>query len=157
MKGRSLLTVIINNRQRVKIEKELEEASDPPGGTGFRRPRKRPDEVGLTLVGEEKIQQLNRDYRGIDAPTDVLSFPMQEPGETQAGGEPDLLGDVVICVPRALVQAREFGHSFRRELLYLTVHGLLHLLGYDHENETEKRKMREKEEAFLSGVNGNEE
>ena len=153
-----MLTVIINNRQRrVKIEKELEEALTRLAERVLGAHGKDRTEVGLTLVGEEKIQQLNRDDRGIDAPTDVLSFPMQEPGETQAGGEPDLLGDVVICVPRALVQAREFGHSFRRELLYLTVHGLLHLLGYDHENETEKRKMREKEEAFLSGVNGNEE
>jgi probable rRNA maturation factor len=153
-----LLTVIINNRQRqTKIEKELKEALARLARRVLSAHGKERAEVGVTLVGEKTIQQLNRDYRGIDAPTDVLSFPLQEPGETQAGEEPELLGDVVICVPRALAQAREFGHSFRRELLYLAAHGLLHLLGYDHENEAEKREMREKEEAFLSGLNGDEE
>jgi probable rRNA maturation factor len=150
-----LLRVIINNRQRqVKIEKELEKALACLAEEVLRAHEKEGAEVGVTLVGEKTIQQLNRDYRGIDAPTDVLSFPMAEPGEPQAGEEPELLGDVVICIPRAQAQAKEYGHSFRRELLYLAVHGLLHLLGYDHENEAEKRKMREKEEAFLSGVNG---
>ncbi|NLY88275.1 MAG: rRNA maturation RNase YbeY [Firmicutes bacterium] len=152
------MTVIINNRQRqVKIEKELEEALVRLAERVLSAHGKDRAEAGVTLVGEKKIQQLNRDYRGIDAPTDVLSFPMQEPGEIQTGEEPEILGDVVICVPRAAAQARDFGHSFRRELFYLAVHGLLHLLGFDHENETEKRKMREKEEAFLSGVNGDEE
>lgn len=152
------MTVIINNRQRkVKIEKELREALTRLAEQVLSAHGKEGAEVGVTLVGEEAIRQLNRDYRGIDAPTDVLSFPLEEPGEIQTGGEPELLGDVVICVPRALAQAEEYGHSFRRELLYLAVHGLLHLLGYDHETGEEKRKMREKEEAFLSGVNGDKE
>jgi len=153
------VTVIINNRQRrVKIEKGLEKALTHLTERVLCTHGKDRAEVGLTLVGEKKIQQLNRDYRGINAPTDVLSFPMQEQGEDQTGlEEPELLGDVVICIPRAKEQAGEFGHSFRRELLYLAVHGLLHLLGYDHENEADRQEMRREEETFLSGGNGHEE
>ena len=148
------MKVIINNRQRqVKIEKELEKALACLAGEVLRAHGREGAEVGVTLVGEKMIQQLNRDYRGIDAPTDVLSFPMAEPGEPQAGEEPELLGDVVICVPALWYKPGNLAIP-SGELLYLTVHGLLHLLGYDHENEAEKRKMREKEEAFLSGVNG---
>ncbi|WP_422444150.1 rRNA maturation RNase YbeY [Thermoanaerobacterium sp. DL9XJH110] len=110
-------------------------------------------EVSLALVDDEYIQQLNKTYRSKDAPTDVLSFAM---GEKVAGEEFDgvpeaerLLGDIVISVERAKRQAEEFGHSFERELAYLAVHGTLHLLGYDHEIEEEKRIMRQKEEQIL--------
>ncbi|HHT47689.1 MAG TPA: rRNA maturation RNase YbeY [Firmicutes bacterium] len=119
-------------------------------------------EVGVTLTDEETIHQLNREYRGIDAPTDVLSFALDE-GETKPDGAadlppellyadspPELLGDIVICLPYARRQAAEYGHSFTRELLYLTVHGLLHLLGYDHQTESDRRQMRAEEEKFLA-------
>lgn len=110
-------------------------------------------EVGITLTDEETIHRLNRDYRGVDAPTDVLSFALEEGEDEPAAGEeeiPDLLGDIIICLPYARRQAEEYGHSFQRELLYLTVHGLLHLLGHDHQMEEERRRMRAEEEKFLA-------
>jgi probable rRNA maturation factor len=110
-------------------------------------------EAGLVFVDDEYIRQLNLEYRGIDAPTDVLSFAMEE-GEPLAGmpGEEAVLGDVVISLPAAQRQAEEYGHSFAREVAYLTVHGVLHLLGYDHATEAGRREMRDKEEAALAGA-----
>jgi len=112
-------------------------------------------EVGLTFTDDATIRQLNKEYRGIDAPTDVLSFALAEGCEEPLDyGEeeelpPELLGDIVISLPRAREQAEEYGHPLTREVLYLTVHGLLHLLGYDHQSEEEKREMRAEEERFL--------
>lgn len=112
-------------------------------------------EVGLTFTDDETIQQLNKEYRGIDAPTDVLSFALEEgeegPLEYGEGEDspPVLLGDIVISLPRAKEQAREYGHSLEREVLYLAVHGLLHLLGYDHQHAKDKQVMRAEEERFL--------
>ena len=113
-------------------------------------------EISVLLVDNETIRTLNRDYRDKDAATDVLSFPMEEelPDETAPqiiGGPTErMLGDLVISVERAVEQAAEYGHAVERELAFLTVHGLLHLLGYDHENGgLEAMHMREKEEAVL--------
>lgn len=116
--------------------------------------------VDLTLVGEETIQQLNRDYRNIDTVTDVLSFAQEdesaEPGYIRGEGEPELLGDIIICVPRAQSQAEEYGHSFRRELGYLAIHGLLHLVGFDHDTPEKQSVMREREESLLGSNWGKE-
>ncbi|HBL36031.1 MAG TPA: rRNA maturation RNase YbeY [Firmicutes bacterium] len=114
-------------------------------------------EVGITFTDEASIHELNREYRGIDRPTDVLSFALEE-GETGAVTNvddfaeplPELLGDIVVCLPFAVRQAEEYGHSFTRELLYLVLHGLLHLLGHDHQNEDEQHRMRMEEEKFLT-------
>jgi probable rRNA maturation factor len=109
--------------------------------------------LALHLVGDETIRALNREHRSIDRPTDVLSFPLQEPGADTfvvPPGAPVHLGDVVISYPRALAQAEEFGHSAERELAYLVAHGVLHVLGYDHEEEDERRAMREREEGALA-------
>ncbi|GAB7386323.1 rRNA maturation RNase YbeY [Bacillaceae bacterium] len=109
-------------------------------------------ELAITLVDDARIRELNRQYRGVDRPTDVLSFPMLE-GEEDfpvAGGEvPTLLGDIVISVPRAVEQAEEYGHSFERELGFLVVHGFLHLLGYDHHDEAAEKKMFARQEEIL--------
>jgi probable rRNA maturation factor len=105
-------------------------------------------EVSLTLTDNAELQLLNKKYRGVDAPTDVLSFPMLEEGEEKNSYV--LLGDVVISVEKAIEQAKEYGHSLQRELAYLTVHGILHLLGYDHLEEKDKSKMRSREEEILS-------
>lgn len=113
-------------------------------------------EVSLLLVDDAYIHQLNREYRGIDRPTDVLSFALRE----ETGEEPhylpvpedNLLGDIIISLETAARQAIEYGHSLDREMAYLAVHGCLHLLGYDHETEEEKRRMREKEEKILEMV-----
>lgn len=103
-------------------------------------------EVSLTLVDNPAIHRLNREFRGVDRPTDVLSFPQYEAGERILAGSS--LGDVVISLPKMAAQAAEFGHSQRRELCFLFVHGLLHLLGYDHELSpaAEQRQFARQEE-----------
>ncbi len=110
-------------------------------------------EVSLVLVDDMYIRSLNSEYRGIDSPTDVLSFAMLE-GEALPGQEEELiLGDVVVSVQTARRQADEYGHSFLRETAYLTAHGVLHLLGYDHQEEEGREKMRLKEEEILASLN----
>lgn len=101
--------------------------------------------VSVSLVGEEEIQALNRDYRNVDAITDVLSFPLDESLIDLL-----ILGDIVINTKRVMEQAKEFNHSYKRELGYLCAHSTLHLLGYDHEVEIEKKIMREKEEKVMN-------
>lgn len=108
-------------------------------------------EVSLVLVDDEYIHELNRDYRGIDRPTDVLSFALNEGEEPEVidGPEESLLGDIIISLETATRQAIEYNHSLERELAFLTVHGMLHLLGYDHEEENDRQQMREQEEHIL--------
>lgn len=109
-------------------------------------------EINVTLVDDVQIHQLNLEFRNIDKSTDVLSFPLGEDGEYDINPENNcfMLGDVVISVEHALKQADEFGHSIEREIAYLTVHSVLHLLGYDHIDEAEeKRIMRTREEEAL--------
>jgi probable rRNA maturation factor len=106
-------------------------------------------EVSVLITGEEYIRELNRNYRGIDSPTDVLSFAQNEGDPMPDAGEEDLLGDVVISLPAAVRQGEEYGHGLDRELAYLTAHGVLHLLGYDHDSEADRAVMREKEEDAL--------
>ncbi|SDG19285.1 rRNA maturation RNase YbeY [Desulfosporosinus hippei] len=109
-------------------------------------------EVSLLLVDNQRIHALNLEYRGVDRPTDVLSFALQEEveDEPEIEEEDQMLGDIVISVERARAQAQEYGHSFEREIVYLAVHGLLHLLGYDHEEENDKQEMRSKEEEIMA-------
>lgn len=105
--------------------------------------------LGVHLVSEETIRELNSTHRAKDAPTDVLSFPLSEGAFVVPPEEPVNLGDVVVSYPRAVAQAEEYGHSVERELAYLVAHGVLHVLGYDHEVEAEQRVMRQKEEEAL--------
>lgn len=111
-------------------------------------------EVGVTLLDDEAIQELNRDYRGKDRPTDVLSFALNEGEEPKIVDAPEeeLLGDILISLETAARQAEEYGHGLERELAYLTVHGMLHLLGYDHEDPEEQAEMRVEEEAILAAL-----
>ena len=109
-------------------------------------------EISVRFVDNEEIRRLNREHRGKDSVTDVLSFPLGENGEwdTNLDTGAKLLGDVVLCLPRAQEQANLYGHTFQRELAFLTVHSMLHLLGYDHEGGgIESVRMREKEESVL--------
>lgn len=107
-------------------------------------------EVSVTFVDDATIQTLNRAYRDIDAPTDVLSFPQDDDGGFEAPeGMPEILGDIVISLPRAREQALEYGHDVNREVVYLAIHGFLHLLGYDHHSAAEQAVMREQEETVL--------
>ena len=118
-----------------------------------------PEEVcqlSVTFVEPDEIHELNRDYRGVDRVTDVLSFPQYDPDDlTWYIENPDempeelMIGDVVICKAKAEEQALEFGHSLERELVYLFTHSVLHLLGYDHEDEEEKAVMRAREEEIM--------
>lgn len=110
-------------------------------------------EVSLVFVDDNHIRELNSRYRGVDSVTDVLSFAMRE-GEPIPGEEGEvLLGDVVISLQAAMRQASEYGHSFVREAAYLTAHGVLHLMGYDHQEEDARNIMRGKEEAVLTRLN----
>ena len=113
-----------------------------------------PYEVSLVFTNSEAIKQLNRDYRGVDEPTDVLAFSMlpQKGTDSSFPLPPDgftRLGEVIISYPQAAEQAEEQGHSPERELALLVIHGILHLLGYDHEEPEEESKMREREREFL--------
>lgn len=110
-------------------------------------------QVSITVTDNEEIQILNLEHRAIDAPTDVLSFPLGEGGvfDRDLDTGEVLLGDIVLSVEKAKEQAEEYGHSLERELAFLTVHSMLHLLGYDHEQGEEARQvMRRKEEAVLA-------
>ena len=117
-----------------------------------------PAEISVTFVDNEAIRELNRDYRGKDAATDVLSFPAFEDGEIDTCElNPEtgcaVLGDIVISVERAKAQAEEYGHSFERELSFLAVHSVLHLLGYDHERSAEEdAEQRRRQEEILASV-----
>ena len=125
-----------------------------------------PAEVSVTFVDNEAIRELNRDYRGKDAPTDVLSFPLFEDDEDFDDGfvlppdmeedeadAPTAIGDIVISVERARAQAEEYGHSFERELAFLAVHSTLHLLGYDHVNsEEEDEEMRAHQRVIMTHI-----
>lgn len=110
------------------------------------------NEVSLVFCDDAYIRNLNRDYRGKDQPTDVLSFALNEGEEPEIVDGPAqvLLGDIIISLETAARQAEEYNHSLEREVAYLTVHGMLHLLGYDHMTEEDKAEMRMEEEHVLS-------
>jgi probable rRNA maturation factor len=111
-------------------------------------------ELSLIITDDEALRELNRRFRGVDAPTDVLAFGAGAEGHFVSAPEsPPYLGDVVISYQRALAQAEELGHTVAKELTLLIIHGILHLLGYDHQEETAARKMREREERiWAAGV-----
>jgi probable rRNA maturation factor len=118
-----------------------------------------PIEVGVLVTGDAALRRLNRDYRGVDAPTDVLSFADDEPPSAahpafvRAPNAPRYLGDLAISYERVVAQAAEYGHSRARELAFLTVHGVLHLLDYDHERGPEDQAtMRAREELIMGQI-----
>ena len=107
-------------------------------------------EVSVTFTDNEGIHALNREYRNVDRPTDVLSFPLSDGEDYDTDGDAVLLGDIVISLERAQTQAEEYGHSFEREVAFLTVHSMLHLLGYDHETSPEdERDMFARQDEIL--------
>lgn len=117
-------------------------------------------EISVTLTDNASIHEMNKEHRGVDRPTDVLSFPLYEADEIdgmyeseQASDEPIALGDIVISLERAEEQASEYGHSMEREVAFLCVHSVLHLLGYDHElGEEEEKEMFAKQEEILTNM-----
>lgn len=114
-----------------------------------------PSELSVTFLTNELIQEINRDWRGKDATTDVISFAFDEMGEEEMDfmldeDEPRLLGDLVISVERCREQAADYGHSFERELGFLAIHGFLHLLGYDHMTPEDEAEMTARQEEVLA-------
>lgn len=116
--------------------------------------------VSVILTNNEEIHKINKKYRNVDKPTDVLSFPMFEKEEIEyiiknKQTHKEILGDVIISIPKVEEQSEEYGHSFERELAYMMVHAFYHLMGYDHIEEEDKKVMRKKEEEVLSKLNIN--
>ena len=107
-------------------------------------------EFNVILVDEEKIHEINKEYRGIDRSTDVISFALEDYKDIEYD-DYRLLGDIYICVEKVFEQAENYGHSVKRELSFLAIHGLLHLLGYDHMDENEEKEMFGLQEEILNG------
>ncbi|ABO50992.1 protein of unknown function UPF0054 [Desulforamulus reducens MI-1] len=152
------MAVLVNNLQEeISVEENLLKLVESVVKVSLESEGYSPDaEVGLIFVDDNYIRSLNAEYRGIDKATDVLSFALNEGEEMPEEEEAeDLLGDIVISLPTAQRQAAEYGHSFNREVAYLTAHGSLHLLGYDHMTEEDRQVMRQKEEGILErlGIN----
>jgi len=146
------LPVLVNNLQeKIAIDHNLEELLTQVVVQALsEHDIAKNTEVSLVFVDDEYITTLNQQYRGIDGPTDVLSFAMLEGPDMPGDEDEPMLGDIVISLETAQRQAGEYGHGFNREVAYLTVHGVLHLLGYDHQTPPDKEKMRNQEESILT-------
>lgn len=143
-----MIDVLFDNRQDIMeitpenmkaIEKAVDNVLKAEGAEGD-------FEVSVSFVTNEEIKTLNREYRNVDSETDVLSFPMDDDDEFDGI---IILGDIVLSTQRIIEQAKDFGHSLEREMLYLTVHSMLHLLGYDHMDSEEKDEMRSREKEIM--------
>ncbi len=108
-------------------------------------------EFNVIIINNEKIHEINKQYRGVDRPTDVISFALEDFKDITYENNYRVLGDIYISIDKVKEQAKEYGHSEKRELAFLAVHGLLHLLGYDHMKEDEEKIMFEKQEKILNG------
>lgn len=137
----------------IKVSEYQSDAEDilHSAATFALRYMQREGDVGIMLVDDEGIRKVNRDYRGIDSKTDVLSFPSMD-GDAIAEIPDAFLGDIMISYPTACAQAEEYGHTLKRELAFLTVHGILHLLGYDHMQEDEKETMFRLQKEILNDM-----
>lgn len=151
------MRILIGNQQEKTITEQTEDIINKIGletAGCFAIPDN--TEVSITFVNDQDIQELNKAYRNIDSATDVLSFAFDEGGAEEPSftetGNLHLLGEIIISLDRAEIQAQEYGHSLDREIGYLVVHGLLHLLGFDHMQEEEGLKMREHEEQILTAL-----
>lgn len=149
------MTILIDNRTEEAFSLELSQTIekiiiDSLAYEGFEIPC----EVSVSIVDNEEIHQINRQFRDIDRATDVLSFPLltYEEGEIPDLNEKEelLLGDIIISLERAREQAEEYGHSLKREIAFLTAHSMLHLLGYDHMEEEEEKEMFAKQREILN-------
>ena len=155
-----MIITLENDQDKLQISEELEQLLTAGLNVVARlHSLSEMTEVDITIVDDEEIHMLNRDYRNVDRPTDVLSFALDEESEEEPEllGEPEehLLGDIIISAETAFRQAEEFGHGLEREIVYLAVHGLL--LGYDHMTDEDKAVMRAKEEEALREIRLSEE
>lgn len=153
------MRILIQNRQRkYKISEEIRRIIKQVAEISLTNEKvQAPVELSIVFINNKGIKELNEQYREKNKPTDVLSFPMYDSKSLREAldqfsetiSENILLGDIVISLEKAEEQAKEYGHSFEREIGYLATHGIFHLLGYDHETEVEKKEMRQKEEETL--------
>ena len=149
------MAVLVNNLQdEIPVSMELVSLLEKIGaftlrleGVGMQ------GEVSIVLVDNSHIHELNLTYRDKDSPTDVLAFNLQDSDECVASSEDILLGDVVISLEKALEQGNALGHSLEREVAFLAVHGILHLLGYDHDSDAAEQEMQEKQSMILKEFN----
>ena len=148
------MTVVITNEQdKIEIPADWEEKINKVAAICLKEEQIPEEaEVDLLFVDNEAIREMNLEYRDKDSATDVLSFPMYEADEEIDDEDEILFGDIVISLERAQEQCEEYGHSLEREVMYLLVHGLLHLAGYDHMEEEEKKEMRAQEEKLLAVI-----
>ena len=150
-------TMIINQQTKINYTKELQQVIVNVTKTIAKLGKLSPHtEVSILIVDNNYIKELNFIYRGLNQPTDVLSFAMNELGDEEPDfefeGELNVLGDIVISLEQAVNQSEEYNHSLERELGFLVAHGMLHLLGYDHETPEEELVMRELEEKIMQAV-----
>ena len=156
------MNILIQNRQRkYKITEEIRAIIEQIVAVSLNNEKIQAQvELSIVFMNNKKIKELNQQYREKNKATDVLSFPMYDSKSLKAvlgqvlenTYENILLGDIVISLEKAEEQAKEYGHSFEREIGYLATHGVFHLLGYDHETEIEKMEMRQREEMTLEAV-----
>lgn len=150
------MAILVNNLQElVPINDEMIDLLEHVLQKGLDFHQKSAAEVSVVLVADDYIRELNLEYRGLNQATDVLSFAMEEEATAFSKAYlpedvPELLGDIYISVERTVEQANEYNHSLTRELCYLATHGLMHLLGYDHQNPEQTQTMREQEEKVLA-------
>lgn len=143
-----MVEVLFDNRQDfMEVKEENMKAIEKAIKTTIEVEQAEGDfEVSVSLVTNKEIRELNKNYRNVDCETDVLSFPMDDEEDPEGV---IMLGDVILSTEKIIEQAEYFGHSLEREMIYLTVHSMLHLLGYDHMNDDEKEKMREMEKEVM--------
>ncbi|MDD2510885.1 MAG: rRNA maturation RNase YbeY [Syntrophomonas sp.] len=150
-------TMIINQQNKINYTKEMQQVILNVANAVAKMVKLSPNtELSVMIVDNNYIKELNLIYRGENIPTDVLSFAMNELSEEEMEldlpGEVNVLGDIVVSLEKAASQSEDYGHSVERELGYLIAHGMLHLLGYDHENEEERNLMRNLEEKIMHKV-----
>ncbi len=151
------MTLLIDNRTDFELTEEFEKLFNEVVKESLRYEEFDPDcEVSLSIVNNDEIREINKQFREIDAPTDVLSFPLLtfEEGEQADVNENNeiMLGDIIISIDKAKAQAEEYGHGLRRELAFLTAHSMLHLMGYDHMEEEEQKEMFKKQDDILNNL-----
>lgn len=145
---------IRNKQKHIKIEKELINIFKKAAIKSLKHENWDTDcQISLSLVNNKEIQKLNKMYRGKDYPTDVLSFPLVEfQNNRPVLNKEKELGDIVISTEKAIEQSKEYNHSLIRELGFLFIHSMFHLMGYDHYDDESTNEMREKEEVVLNGL-----
>lgn len=151
------MTLLIDNRTDFEITEEFEKLFNDVVKESLRYEEFDPEcEVSLSIVSNDEIQEINKQFREIDVPTDVLSFPLLtfEEGEQADVNENNeiMLGDIIISIDKAKAQAEEYGHGLKRELAFLTAHSMLHLMGYDHMEEEEQKEMFKKQDDILNNL-----